>query len=252
MNWIQTGLPWLAIALTPTPSPSASATAATDSPSWLLLIAIASIPGLFNLLVAYKHLDKDCQFYPFFQPYRSLGFWIWIAINLALPAAVFWFLYSLSSQPPISPDLVTKAITVGLVFTALVNTYVDTGFFGVDLKSFYASLTGIAYGRIAASQNRKSTDFWNDFKKELTQGNQDLSDIFGYLEDYVTGDISLQPEEKQKYQTQLQQARSLTPREEQVKALKSLMLIRRRDLPVVLQRFGCSSSLLSQFSKRSP
>ncbi len=215
--------------------------------AWWPWILVALIPGIFNVLVAYKRLDKECQFYPFFRPYQSFGFWIWLLINLILPALTFWMLYSVATKPAINPDLVTKAIVLGLVFTALVNAYVDTGFFGVDLKQFYSFLTGLAYGPIAAGQNLRSTNFWIDFQTELSQGNQNLEEILDFLEEYLLNDVSLTVEDKQNYQKQIAQARTVTPRREQVKIIKSLMFIRRRDLPTVLKRFGCSDAFLHHY-----
>ncbi len=86
-----------------------------------------------------------------------------------------------------------------------------------------------------------------DFQTELSQGNQNLEEILDFLEEYLLNDVSLTAADKQNYQQQIAQARTVTPRREQVKIIKSLMFIRRRDLPNVLKRFGCSDGFLKRY-----
>jgi hypothetical protein len=170
-----------------------------------------------------------------------------LGVNLTLPAVLVWLLYSFSAKPEINVSLFTQSITFGLVFTALVNSYVDTGFFGVDIKALYEFFIQIIYELIAAKQIRRSAAFWTDFTTDLTQTNHSLEPGLDFLENYFKIDPSLTADEKATYQNQLEQVRTQPTRQAQVMALKSTMVIRRRDLPEVLQRLGCSDRFRNQY-----
>ncbi len=217
---------------------------------WRDWIAVALISSALNLLVAYGHFHKRCRYLPFLNPWSTLGVWWWFIVQLALPGAAFWFLYSLSSRPPINFDLVTKAITFGLVFTALAHAYVDTGFFGVNIKDFYTVLTEIAYKQIAASQTRNTAAFWTDFQQTLTKGNQDLFAGLDYLRNYFSKDVSLDEQTKQSYISRINDVQELSSRAEQVIAITSLLDVRRKDLPEILRRFQISEALYRSYSAK--
>jgi len=222
---------------------------------WWHWLGVALIPGGFNLLVAYGHLSRDCSYLPFLRPWKTLGVWWWALVQVMLPGVLFWLLYSLSAKPTVNPDLITKAITFGLVFTALVNAYVDTGFFGLDVKLFYTVLTDLAYKQIANTETLKTSIFWREFQKDLMQSKANLvKDCLAELESYCKTDISLKDDQKRDYQDQIQRSRSLKKREEQVNAIQDLLkrLVRRKDLPGMLTRLGCSNSFIKQHFPKSP
>lgn len=220
--------------------------------SWEPYIAIALLTGLINLPISIKKLLNKCQSLPFFKPLSTIAFWWWILANLALPATVFWLLYSIPTKPTVNADLVTKAITFGLIFTAFANARVDTGFFGVDIEKFYKYLTQFTYDRIAASQTRETAAFWTDFEADLNQNQPDISEGLNYLENYFQNDVSLDEIAKQDYQKRLDRVRQMTVKSEQTKAIRTLIAIRRRDLPEVLKRFRCSTAFLNKYLSKLP
>ncbi len=215
---------------------------------WRAWIGVALISGCFSLPIAFEKLSKECRYLVFFNPYISFAFWLWLIINLALPAVLVWVLYSFSTKPEINMGLFTQSITFGLVFTALVNAYVDTGFFGVDIKALYEFFIKRIYKLIAARQIGRAAAFWTDFTADLSQTNQPIAPGLDYLENYFEYDPSLTTDEKATYQRQLEQVRAQPSRPEQAKALKGLAsLVRRKHLPKLLQRLGCSDRFRNQY-----
>jgi hypothetical protein len=103
---------------------------------WRLVVVLGAA-GIFNLIVAAEKFNRKLQS-PFFTPWLSLGLWWWLVLQIGLPIAFFWLLFGSSIQPPIVsekfPDLLTKAITVGLGFASFVNANIDLGFAGVPLN----------------------------------------------------------------------------------------------------------------------
>jgi hypothetical protein len=219
---------------------------------WGSHIAIALLAGLINLPITIKKLLNKCEALPFFKPLRTIAFLWWILVNLALPAIVFWLFYSLSNKPAVDRDLVMKAITFGLIFTALANARVDTGFTGINIEKIYNYLTQFTYDRIAASQTRETAAFWTDFENDLNQYQPDVSEGLNYLENYFLGDVSLDEAAKQEYQTRIDRARQISDRVEQIKSIRNLIVIRRRDLPEALKRFKCSSAFLDEYLPKLP
>jgi hypothetical protein len=218
---------------------------------WFPWIGLALISSLISLVVASRKLYQDCQALPFFNPFGLIGVWLWVIVQLALPAACFWLLYSLSSQPEINVDLLTKAIGFGLVFMALVNAYVDTGFYGIPLDAFYAFLTKLAYDQIAASQTEKSAAFWTDVENELLQNPAQMAQGLNYLKNYFDNDVSLSQDEKNSRLSEIEQALLLTSQAERVAVtMRLLKNVRRRDLPQALKRFNCGNQLLAQYFPR--
>ncbi len=104
----------------------------------LKFLVLVVLPGIFNLIVAYEKFNRKCRS-PFFTPWSSSGFWLWALLQVSLPGICFWLLYGATIKSPInlSWDLVTKAITVGLGFTAFVNANIDLGFVGVAVGDVY-------------------------------------------------------------------------------------------------------------------
>lgn len=214
---------------------------------WLPVIGVALLSGVFNLIIAYTKFDRDIRS-PFFTPWKSLGFWLWLLLQLAIPAMIFWFIYGSTVKAIPSPtdskiitheittDLVTKAITVGIGFTAFVNANIDLGFAGVPLDKFSAILTQLTYQIIAHKQTRKLSDFTTDLELELKQPSINLSAGLNYLKNYFQNDFALKrnPIEQQLILDRIIQA-NINPQ-----GIPSLILeVRSRDVLTVLKRFGC-------------
>jgi len=220
---------------------------------WKPYIAIALVSGVVNLPIAINKLHKKCEALPFFKPFRTSAYWAWILVNLVLPVPVFWLFFSLSTKPTVDVYLVMKAFTFGLVFTALANARVDTGYAGVNIDKIYNFLTQLIYDRIAFSQTRETAEFWADFEADLNQNYIDVNAGLNYLENYFHIDPSLDEAAKQAYQARIDRVRQISTRAEQAKEIKTLSKeIRRGDLFKVLERFKCDSTFVKKYESKLP
>lgn len=228
---------------------------------WLPVLLVALLSGGFNLIVAYAKFDRDIRS-PFFRPLRSIGFWLWLLLQLAIPAMIFWIIYgpTIKTIPAANPkdlpsheitiDLITKAITLGIGFTAFVNSKIDLGFAGLSLHDLSSNLTKPIYQIIARKHNRTLAGFTTDLEDDLTQPTIDLSAGLKYLRNYFEYDFALKwdPIEQRKILDRITNAGN------DPKAITSLILeVRSRDCIDVLQRFNCSKNFLkSYFPKQFP
>lgn len=217
---------------------------------WLPWIAIAVIPGIFNLIVAIRELTERCKFLPFFEPYRNPGVWLWALVQFSFPIALFWITAYLPERPEIDLKLVSWAIAFGLGFVALLNARTEIGSRTYHLKSLYSFFVGIAYDMIADSQTRRAADFWTDLEDTFTEC-PDLNEGLDFLENYFASDVSLSVQEAEAYRERLEQARIAVMGVDQAKVTKTLVKeVRRRDLPYVLMRFACSAPVLERYFPR--
>ncbi|KAM3092174.1 hypothetical protein ACKFKG_23025 [Phormidesmis sp. 146-35] len=222
----------------------------TSLGEWLPLVAVAGLAGLFNLIVAYEKFNRKCRS-PFFSPWLSLGLWWWVLLQVSLPTLFFWLLFGSSIKPPVTPDLVTKAITFGIAFTPFVNANIDLGFAGVPLGEFYFLLTQPAYSQMASAQAGKLAEFISDLETELNrQATIQLEAGFTYLKNLFRSDFALKYKEveQQKLLERVKAARIQTSQPQQIDEITSLLLeVRSRDCFSALKRFGCSDTFLQKY-----
>ena len=218
---------------------------------WLPILGVAILSGVFNLIVAYSKFDRDTRS-PFFTPLKSIGFWLWLLLQLCIPAIIFWVIYGPTIRAIPDPatktvsheitlDLITKSITLGIGFTAFVNSRIDLGFAGLSLHDFSSTLTRPVYAIIARKQVGKKASFITDLEFELAKPGIKLTDGLNYLRNYFQSDFALKwdPIEQQAMLDRLSQAGTDT------KAITSLILeVRSRDIFATLKRFGCQDALL--------
>ncbi|MBF2078435.1 MAG: hypothetical protein IGR76_07925 [Synechococcales cyanobacterium T60_A2020_003] len=217
---------------------------------WLPWVLIALLPGVFNVVVAYKQLDDRCRGLPFFEPWKNEGFWLWLLMQFVTPGIAFWFIANLIAQPEPSFSLAMWAIAFGLTFVSIFNAYIETGVFNFDIKSIYSILIGLAYALIAKRQTRKSADFWSKLHRELSTTNATIEYGLEFLESYASSDVALTIELRDTYLKRLAetQAKAIA---EQVNDIPALLrvIIRRQDLPYVLEQFGCKQTLTEFFPR---
>ncbi len=214
---------------------------------WLPWLYIAAIPGITNIIVAFRELDRKCQLLPFFEPYKIPGVWLWAAIELVIPAASFWWMSSLSAKPAIDLNLLSKAATFGIGFAALLNSSTDPGSQSYQIKSIYTLLVRYAYDAIRASQIRRAAEFWLDVENALHQTTALIQGL-RFLEIYLELDASIALEPSKTYADELAQAESTPDKYEQAKQIKSLLQkVKRRDLPNILIKFQFGDEFLSRY-----
>ncbi len=218
--------------------------------NWLPWLLVVSIPGVINVIVAFKQLADDCKFLPFFEPLKTWGVWLWAVAQFFFPCVLFWMTTGMVAPPANAPEIdaaqVSKALGFGMGFITLMNARTDTGFFTLDIKIIYARLIRVAYALIAAKETGRTASFWTDVERALNK-TLDLTDGIDFLENYFRSDVSLTPEQRADRQRKLDAVRSKKSRADQAEALLALMDVRRADLPNMLRRFGCDGDLLNKY-----
>jgi hypothetical protein len=211
---------------------------------WILSVLLS---GIFNLLVAYRKLYRDCRS-PFFNPWCSWGFWLWVLVQMFLPGLIFYFYAKISSKPTVDFSLYWTAILVGFFFTVFVNANADLGFTSFSIDKLEIFLNKLAYDLIAAEQTGKITDFKIDLDREMLQNQIGLNEGLNWLKEYFASDIALSREELNKRIEEVDRALAKSTNEEKARAAIALVLwVRRKDYLRMLKRFKCSDEFIKTY-----
>lgn len=215
--------------------------------NWLPWIAVAVIPGLFNLLAAFEELDERCKLLPFFEPMRNPGVWLWAVIQFSFPAVLFWMMAALSIRPEINLALLGSALGFGLGFVALLNASTQIGSRTYTIKPIYTFFIDRAYRWIASSQDDRVFEFWTDVEVALRQS-PDLTEGLSILENYFAFQASLTRQSTENYEAEISKIRLLGDRPEQARHTKVLLQkVRRERLYGILRRFQVGDALLGKY-----
>jgi hypothetical protein len=204
---------------------------------WLPWVPPLFISGIFNLLVAYQKLYRDCRS-PLFNPWSSFGVWWWVVVQLALPSLIFFFYAKISTKPTVDFLLYWTAVLVGSFFTLFVNANADFGFISFSIDKVYAFLNELA-------------SFKQDLKQELMQNPSTLDDGLNWIQDYFSEDIALKSNliEQNELLEEVKQALAENKPDEKVAEVIALVMkIRRKDCKQLLSRFGSEETLKKYFS----
>ncbi|WP_107667845.1 hypothetical protein [Cyanothece sp. BG0011] len=49
-------------------------------------VILAIISGCINAFVAWQKLQKRCRYFLFYQPLKTVIFWIWLLMQIVIPA----------------------------------------------------------------------------------------------------------------------------------------------------------------------
>ncbi|NJO21010.1 MAG: hypothetical protein HC838_14565 [Spirulinaceae cyanobacterium RM2_2_10] len=206
-------------------------------------LSVALIPGVLNLMVALDELDQQARFLVFFKPIRSLGFWLWVAIQLAFPAVFFWYFLELATKPIQDVAnlqfILEEAAGKGIIFIAVMNARVELGPVPLNIKALYKVFVQQAFRLIDRNQADVTSEFWTEFEVALLQRSDDELDAgIRYLENYFA--LGLRPaQEKKDYEDKLQQIKQEAHRAKKVSALIQVMDVRRQHLARALGWFSC-------------
>jgi hypothetical protein len=217
---------------------------------WFPWIPPLLLSGIFNLLVAYQKLYRDFRS-PFFNPWLSFGFWLWVLIQLGLPALVFCFYGKIFSKPTVDFSLYWTAIQVGFFSPIFVNADADLGFTNFPVDKFYAFFNDLADNLISAGQTGRLADFTVDLKQEL-QRSSNLDEGLDWLKGYFQRDFILRknPEYLSELVAEVERALEKPSKDEKVNAAIALIfqsVIRPKDYPKACRRFGCSQKFLQDY-----
>lgn len=219
---------------------------------WMPWMAIAAIPGIFNILAAFEELNDRCRLLPFFEPLKTPGVWVWGVIQFCFPAALFWGSASLGSQPQLTPELIGNAALFGLGFVAVLNAQIQVGANTIPIKSAYTYFVNIAYRMIAYSQDNRVYEFWLDVQDAL-ETVPDLTRGIDYLQEYYEIEVEITQQPLGNAMQELEQIRELSDRNEQARRIKTLLKgVSRKRLYGILKQFQVNDSLLKHYFASAP
>ena len=221
---------------------------------WLPWVAIAAIPGLFNITAAFEELNERCKLLPFFDPIATPGVWIWVIIQFFFPGVLFWGAASLGNQPDITLRLLSEAAIFGIGFIAVLNANIRIGANTIPIKSTYTFFVNIAYRIIAYNQDDRVYEFWLDMQDAL-ETSADLSRGLDFLHEYfeIEVEITQQPIGNFNFKDELDQIRTLSDRSEQARRIKTVLKnVSRKRLQGILRQFQIDHELLHRYFAPRP
>jgi hypothetical protein len=233
--------------------------------AWWLQWVIATLPGLINVVLAAKELERRCQKFPLFRPWQSSGFQSLIAIQFVIPVAVFWWIAPtvFRLEPP-SPDrsasaLFLWALALGFGFVPLMNAPISILSCGmVDIKPIYETLLAQAYEAIKRKQIDQTISFWQELEQELVKTPDfDVNRGLNYLKHYfrLNNEPTLDGEnldpQKSELDRQIKAIDQAMRKAGKVSAIAQLLqtdgAIARYSLPNCLRAFGCRQDFIKKY-----
>jgi hypothetical protein len=220
---------------------------------WLPWVLVMMLCGSINVIVAYQKFYERARS-PFFKPWRFLGFYIWLLIEMGLPAIFFWFYGKVSTKPAITPEFCISAISTGFFFMLFVNSNSDLGFVSFSIDKFYGEMQRLVDNRIAASQTTKITRFKQELKQYLAQNPIVIDAALDYLKIYVESDIA-QKRDEQKRNDLLQKIQSAQPQTNLLARIEATsgiaeQVLRPNDYPDWLKSIRAPQPLLNSLKSR--
>jgi len=99
---------------------------------------------------------------------------------------------------------------------------------------------------IAARETARTAQFWQNLEVELRKvAPASLTIGFDFLHKYVENDISLSPEVRAATLDAIDKVMAIPAQPAQGAQIKSVLTVRRKDLPLVLQKFGCGAAVVT-------
>lgn len=219
---------------------------------WFPWLAIAAIPGLFNIIAAFEELNERCKLLPFFDPIATPGVWVWGTIQFFFPGILFWGTASLGSQPTITLRLLGEAAVFGIGFIAVLNANIRIGTNTIPIKSAYTFFVNIAYRIIAYNQDDRVYEFWLDVQDAL-ETSADMSRGLDFLQEYFEIEVEITQQPLGNFKDELDQIRELSDRPQQARRIKSLLKrVSRKRLQGILRQFQIDRGILQRYFPPQP
>jgi hypothetical protein len=217
-------------------------------------VILAIISGCINAFVAWQKLQKRCRYFLFYQPLKTVIFWIWLLMQIVIPAVFFWFMVIevCSEKPSLNIQLITDVLVYGIFFQVFSDTTETLGITAVNVIIPLTWFDRFFYDEVKAKQRRQITDFWHDLRQELKQ-KTDLSSGINYLKDDYFDRLFLGTEQEYQYfQNKLAEIKQESDINLQSKELISTCfkgIIPRQDLPEILKKFNLSQNFIHHYFK---
>lgn len=220
-------------------------------------IILAFIPGIMNAINAWEKLEKKCRIYIFFKPFKTIIFWVWLFIQILVPAVIYWwiFIQTCTEKPNIDLDFILKVVVYGISFSSLLTNIETQALIPVNVSIIVDRVDSLLVRFLQKTQLTKTANFWKSLEEEITKTEkQNLLSGLEYLEDsyfYVKYN-NINKEKYQDFQnklTEIKQQNDITLQSKELVSTCFKGIIPRRDLPDVLKQFNLSQNFINHYFK---
>lgn len=239
--------------------------------AWLLQLVVTAIPGFLNQWSSAREIEESLERFPTFRPAKSPRYWCLRIFFFLLPTLLFWTLVpAVFRVDPFSPhrnlrswELWGMAFAFGLFFQYLSKSPVGILSAGVlDIGLAYRAIVDSMLKAIIRNQKEETRLFWQAVGKNLAEA-ADRSNQQNYqtgrqcLHMMLISSYSSTEASQIKLTRRLKKIRPsallrrANPLYETVGLLKWIVverLVSRRELPTILEAFGCDQCVQQYFS----
>ncbi len=225
----------------------------------IFYIILGIITGIINAWNAWQKLKQKCRYYIFFQPLKTFLFWVWLLIQILVPALIYWWIFITTcvEKPNINLNFFFKVVIYGICFSSLFTNIEKMALIPVNLSILVDWIDNLLQDKLRSKGRVKTANFWSDLETELKQLDlEHLSSKINHLkkhyfsEEFFNGNVI----EYQSFQNKLQEISDNKDKDTQCEKLISVCLkkmIPRQDLLEVLKQFKPSDEFMNKYYKQS-
>ncbi|MGK7880958.1 MAG: hypothetical protein AB4060_12785 [Crocosphaera sp.] len=216
-------------------------------------LILALFPGIINAINAWEKLEKKFRIYIFFQPFKTFVFWVWLFIQILVPAVIYWWIFitTCPEKPNIDLYFVLKVVVYGISFSSLLTNIETQALIPVNVSIIINRVDRLLERVVQKKQLIKTANFWDSLEEEM-KTSEDLLKGIKYLKDnyFKVKYNSTNHEKYQYFKTQLEEITKNKNTEELVSTCFK-GIIPRQDLPEVLKKFKISDEFINKYFKQS-
>lgn len=218
-------------------------------------ISLGIIPGIINAYNAWQKFKQKCRYYIFFQPLKTFLFWVWLLIQILVPALIYWWIFITTcvDKPNINLNFFFKVFIYGICFSSLFTNIEKMALIPVNLSILVDWINNLLEDDLRSKERVKTANFWSNLEKGLQKLKpRDLSEGLDYLKNHYFVPPLYEKEECTKLQNRLSEVLQERDRKSKCERLVDKCfkgIIPRQDLPEVLEKFNFAPELINKCFK---
>lgn len=217
------------------------------TPIWYIILGIST--GIINAINAWDKLEKKCRIYIFFQPFKTFIFWVWLFIQILVPAVIYWWIFikTCPEKPNIDLSFILKVVIYGISFSSLLTNIETQALIPVNVSIIVNRVDRLLEKFLQKTQLTKTANFWDSLEKEMEKL-QDLSPGIKYLKDYYFY-VKYNKINREKYQYFKNKLEEIAQNNNVGELIATCLkeIIPRQDLPEVLKQFNVPDTFVNKY-----
>ncbi len=221
-------------------------------------VILGIFPGVIHFYNAWQKFKQKCRYYIFFQPLKTFLFWVWLLIQILVPALIYWWIFitTCEQKPNINLNFVFKVVIYGICFSSLFTNIERMALIPVNLSIVVDWVDNLLKDDLLSQERVKTANFWSNLEKQMKNLELDnLSSGINYLKRHYfdQGFFNENLKEYQYFQNQLEEISQDLEKNTQCEKLISICLkevIPRQDLPDVLKQFNLPDEFINIYSNQ--